>query len=158
MIDVLDGSLFGENQPCFGCSPTHPHGFHLSFVREGDGVVTRFTPTAVQQGPPGIMHGGLVMTLADEIGAWAILAEMGKFGFTASAECKFRAPVRIGIELIGRGRISKPGRRIVDTAVTITQNDKLCTEATLRFALLDRGAAEQMIGGKLSEEWARFSR
>ena len=35
-IDVLDGRLFGEGQPCFGCSPTHPHGLHLAYERQGD--------------------------------------------------------------------------------------------------------------------------
>lgn len=158
MTDRLDGSLFGDNQPCFGCAPDHPIGFHLAFEREGDEVVTRFVPSDRHQGPPGIMHGGLVMTLMDEIGAWAILASMGKFGFTAEVSCKLRAPTKINVELVGRGRISKPGRRIVDTAVTIHQADKLCAEATIRFALLDKGGAEQMIGASLPEQWARFSR
>ena len=37
----LDPSTFGAAQPCFGCSPEHPIGFHLRFEREGDEIVTR---------------------------------------------------------------------------------------------------------------------
>ena len=48
------------------------------------------------QGPPGIMHGGLVTALADEVGAWAIIALLGKFGFTGQVEAKLRGPVRVG--------------------------------------------------------------
>ena len=35
--------------------------------------MTTFTPDDRYQGPPGIMHGGLVTTLADEVAAWAII-------------------------------------------------------------------------------------
>ena len=69
MLERLDGHLFGADQPCFGCGPNHPWGFHLAFERDGEAVVTRFVPGDRYQGPPGIMHGGLVMTLADEVGA-----------------------------------------------------------------------------------------
>lgn len=156
-MTVLDGSMFPDN-PCFGCSPSHPHGLHLSFTQEGDEVVTRLTPNEQQQGPPGIMHGGLVMTLADEIGAWAIIAATGKFGFTTDLQCKLRAPVRVGVELVGRGRILKNRSRIIDTAVTISQNDNVCAEATLRFAVLDKGAAEKMLGRALPPAWAGLAR
>src|ERR1035437_4604721 len=97
----LDPNAFGPGQPCFGCSPDHPIGFRLRFAREGDEVRTTFVPTVQYQGPPGIMHGGLVMTLADEIGAWTIIGLLEKFGFTAQVSGKLRKPVRIGRELIG---------------------------------------------------------
>jgi hypothetical protein len=38
-----DGHLFGAGQPCFGCSPDHPTGFRLTFTRESDEMITRFT-------------------------------------------------------------------------------------------------------------------
>ena len=158
MSEVLDGSIFGEGQPCFGCSPDHPFGFHLRFERDGDDVVTRFTPTERHQGPPGIMHGGLVATLADEIGAWAIIAVLEKFGFTAEMTCKLHEPVRIGVEVIGRGRIAKPGSRVVGVEVELVQNDVRVYSGTLRFVLLDAKGAERMIGGPLPEAWRRFSR
>ena len=63
----LDPALFGADSACFGCSPTHPIGFHLRFEKEDDVVRTRFVPHQQLQGPPGIMHGGLVTTLGDEI-------------------------------------------------------------------------------------------
>src|SRR5438045_314133 len=95
----LDGHLFGEGQPCFGCGPSHPVGFRLRFEREGTAVTTRFVPDDRYQGPPGIMHGGLVLTLADEIAAWAVIGVLGKFGFTGQVEAKLRAPVRVGEEV-----------------------------------------------------------
>ncbi len=157
-MERLDGSIFGADQPCFGCSPTHPIGFHLTFEREDEGVVTRFVPGDRYQGPPGVMHGGLVMALADEIGAWSVIAKTGKFGFTASIEGRLKRPVRTGTELIGRGRVLRDGRRVVTSAVAIEQAGELAFEAELRFALLDAAGAERLLGGPIPESWLRFSR
>jgi acyl-coenzyme A thioesterase PaaI-like protein len=154
----LDPLLFGANQPCFGCSPTHPIGFRLRFERHGDSVVTRFVPGETYQGPPGIMHGGLVIALADEIGAWTIVAMLGKFGFTAQLEGKLRAPVRIGVEVVGRGRIERGARRVVRTSVELSQGEATVFAGAFTFALLDEKGAEQMLGGPLPEEWRRFAR
>ena len=154
----IDGSLFGPGQPCFGCAPDHPIGFRLAFVREGDDIVTRFTPSDRYQGPPGIMHGGLVMALADELGAWALIGLLGKFGFTAQMSGKLHRPARIGVELEGRARIKKPGTRIVEVEVTLAQEGTTTYTGELRFVLLDEKGAERMLGGPLPEAWKRFSR
>ena len=156
--EKLDGSIFGHDQPCFGCAPNHPYGFHLQLERDGDGVKTRFTPHDRYQGPPGVMHGGLVMTLADEVAAWAILAKLGKFGFTASFEGKFRAPVRIGVEAQGFGRIVKETSRVVRVQVRIEQAGAECFDGLLTFALLERAAAEKLMGRALPEAWLKYAR
>lgn len=158
MPDILDGSLFGPDQPCFGCAPDHPIGFRLRFVREGDEVVTRFSPSERYQGPPGIMHGGLVAALADEIGAWAIIGLLGKFGFTAQMSGKLARPARIGVEIEGRGRIAKQGTRVVDVAVSLAQEGSVVYAGELRFVLLDESGAERMLGRPLPEAWKRFGR
>lgn len=158
MTDVLDGSIFGPDQPCFGCAPDHPIGFRLAFERDGDAVVTRFVPSERYQGPPGIMHGGLVAALADEIGAWAIIALLDKFGFTAEMSGKLKKPVRVGREVVGRGRVERPGARVVSVAVELEQGGAIVYEGALRFVLLDEAGAERMLGGPLPEAWRRFGR
>src|SRR6478752_384765 len=132
MPEPLDPDMFGPGQPCFGCGPDHPIGFKLRFSRDGDDVVTRFVPSDRYQGPPGIMHGGLVATLADELGAWACIVMLGKFGFTVSFDARYRQAVRIGKELEGRGRIVKTGTRFVDVRVEVSQETRPCFEADFR--------------------------
>jgi acyl-coenzyme A thioesterase PaaI-like protein len=154
----LDGSLFNPGNPCFGCSPDHPYGFHLQLEGDAQGVTSRFTPSEKYQGPPGIMHGGLVMTLADEAAAWAILARLGKFGFTASFEGRFRNPVRIGREAIITAKVSKESSRVVHVQVHIEQENVECFDGELRFVLLDKGGAERLIQGPLPEAWQRYAR
>lgn len=157
-VTPLDGTLFGEGQPCFGCSPDHPAGFHLRFVAEGDDVVTRMVPEKHHQGPLGLMHGGLISTLADEAAAWAVLATTGKFGFTTHFEAKLSKGVRVGQEVEARARVTKNSSRVVKTTVEIKQNGELCFTGDFTFVLLDRGAAEKLMGGALPEQWARFCR
>jgi len=154
----MNGSIFGPGQPCFGCGPDHPIGFRLAFEVEGADVVTHFTPTERYQGPPGIMHGGLVATLADEIAAWAIIALLGKFGFTAQMTCRLHKPVRIGIPIVGRGTIVKDARRIVFSRAVIAQEGIDAFTGDFTFAILDRDAAERMLGGPVPDVWSRFTR
>jgi len=158
MTELHDGSLFGPDQPCFGCAPDHPAGFRLKFAREGDAVVTRFTPSERYQGPPTIMHGGLVATLADEIAAWAIILLLEKFGFTAQMQGKLHRPIRVGEQIVGRGVIATPGSRVVGVEVELTQGDERAYSGELKFVLLDRAGAERMLGGPLPEAWERFAR
>ncbi len=154
----LDPHLFGKGQPCFGCSPDHPTGFRLRFAREEDVVVTTFTPGAAHQGPPGLMHGGLVMTLADELGAWTLVGLEEKFGFTAQCDAKLRKPVRIESEVVGRGRITKATSRVVKVHVDLEQAEARVFEADLDFVLLDQAGAERLLGAPLPPEWRRFCR
>ena len=158
MDQRLDGHLFGEGQPCFGCAPDHPIGFRLQFTVEGSEVVTRFTPQERYQGPPGIMHGGLVMTLGDELAAWTLVGLKQRFGFTTHAEVKLKKAVRIGEEVEGRGHIAEDKRRMIDLDVTLWQQGDICFEGKFRFVLLDDKAAERLLGQPLPEAWKKLAR
>ena len=156
---MIDGTLFGEHNHCFGCGPTHPFGFRLRVDELADGSVeAKLVPEKKYEGAPGIMHGGLVTTLADEIAAWALISKLKKFGFTTKMQSNFRAPVRIGNETIARAHVTADRRRLVDIAVTISQGDTLCYEGELTFILLGRTAVEKMLGAPLPKAWEPFAR
>jgi acyl-coenzyme A thioesterase PaaI-like protein len=154
----LDGSLFGPGQPCFGCSPDHPQGLRLRFAKADGAILTRFTPGDLHQGPPGIMHGGLVSTLADEVAAWACIGLLGKFGFTAQMSLRLARPVRVGVPLVARAVVVKDARRIVDVGVRVEQEGLDALTGELRFVILDKGGAEKMLGGPIPPAWERFCR
>jgi uncharacterized protein (TIGR00369 family) len=163
MSEPLDPLTFGESQPCFGCSPTHHTGFRLQFCKEDDAISTFFDPGESHQGPPGVMHGGLVTTLADELAAWAIIGLLGKFGFTGSLNAKFLNPVRVGRRVTGRSRIVRDGSRVVVVGVVLRQADDAGEEQDVykgefTFVLLDRAGAERLLQRPLPPEWAKFAR
>ena len=156
--DRLDGSLFGPNNRCFACSPDHPTGLRLAFHVEGDEVVTRFVPGSVHEGAPAVMHGGLVTTVADEVGCWALIALRGKFGFTGTMSSRFPRAVRVGREVEGRARITQESTRLMHVDVRLRQDGAECFTSTMSFVVLDQSGAEKMLGGPLPEAWKRFFR
>ncbi len=150
--------MFGPDSPCFGCSPVHPIGLRLRFVRDEDEVRTTYLPGEQLQGPPGIMHGGLVTTLADEIAAWTVIGLKQRFGFTASIEAKLLRPVRIGQPVVGRGRIGADAGRTLSIEVELEQSGETAYRGRFTFVVLDEKGAERLLGGPLPEAWRRFAR
>jgi acyl-coenzyme A thioesterase PaaI-like protein len=160
MLEMDPEAYFGKEQPCFGCSPSHEIGFRLRFARSdaGDEVITRFTPGARHQGPPGLMHGGLVTTLADELAAWTVVGLLEKFAFTAQIAGKLLRPVRVGVEVVGRGRISSSTTRTVRVDVRLRQEEVDAFTGEFVMALFDRKGTERLLGQPLPEHWLRFVR
>lgn len=150
--------MFGPDSPCFGCSPSHPIGFHLKFTRVGDSIHTELTPGEKLQGPPGVMHGGLVTTLADEIAAWAVIGLRRRFGFTAEIKAKLHRPVRIGLPVIGVGTLLRESSRVLVAHVLLTQADQKVYEGEFTFIVLDEGGAERLLGAPLPEAWKKYAR
>ncbi len=156
--DELDGDIFGPDSTCFGCSTRHPIGFRLRFRRCGDLVTTSFLPHADLAGPPGIMHGGLVTTLADEVAAWTVVALRSRFGFTGAISAKLLKPVRIGAVVQAEGRIARESSRVLEIEVRLLQQTEPVYKGTFTFVLLDEAGAEKLLGGPLPPEWRSLAR
>jgi acyl-coenzyme A thioesterase PaaI-like protein len=155
-LDPLE--TFGPESPCFGCSPTHPLGLHMRFAREGDEITTRIVVPDGYQGPPGVVHGGIVMTIADELAAWTIIGLRERFGFTGAISSRLLRPVRPGVELFGRGRIVRDGSRVLKIEVVLSQEDQEAFRGEFTFVLLDEAGAEKLLGGPVAAQWKRFCR
>jgi acyl-coenzyme A thioesterase PaaI-like protein len=104
------------------------------------------------------MHGGLISTLADEAAAWAVLATLGKFGFTTHFEARLSKGVRVGVEVEARARIVKSSSRVVKSVVLLSQEGHVCFTGDFTFVLLDRHSAEKLMGVTLPEEWLKYCR
>ncbi len=98
---------------CFICGLENPVGLHLHMYEVEPGVVeTTYTAPEHFQGYPGVLHGGIVAALIDEISG---RAHMGsdpnnpRFMFTAKLEVKYRKNVPVGrpLKIIGRTGKSK---------------------------------------------------
>lgn len=157
-VEALDGMIFGEGQPCFGCSPSNPFGMKLKPVREGREVTVRYTAPPEFQGPAGVMHGGLVTTLADELAGWVVIGVRKQFGFTGAIEARLLKPVRIGVEVEGRATIVEENRRTLKIDVRLRQSGAEVYRGMFSFVVLDEAGTEKVMGMRLPEEWRRFAR
>ena len=93
-----ESQITGQKQPnsrhCFVCGLENPVGLKLRIYRTEPGVIeTTYTAPDHFQGYPGVLHGGIVASLLDEISGRAHMGDPStpRFMFTGKMEIKYRA-------------------------------------------------------------------
>jgi uncharacterized protein (TIGR00369 family) len=99
-----------HTRSCFVCGESNPAGLKLRFETDGQTVRTRFTPRSEHIGFKGVVHGGIIATLLDEIMVWACVARAGHFAFCADLNVRFVRPVRPGEEVVATGELANNRR------------------------------------------------
>ncbi len=90
---------------CFVCGESNPVGLRLLFQTDGRTVHTRFTPRAEHIGFKGVVHGGLISTLLDEIMVWACAVQTKRFAFCAELNVRFVNPAHPNEEVVATGEL-----------------------------------------------------
>jgi uncharacterized protein (TIGR00369 family) len=158
-MNDLDPRMFGDDQPCFGCSPSNPVGLHLQFERDGDNAVTStFHAKPGWEGAPGVIHGGLQATLADEVGAWTVIATTGNFGFTTSMQLRYVRPARHDQPVHARGELISKTDKTAKVRVRLTQDGKILLSATASYIMPTEAQAEQIMGRPVPKSWLALTR
>ena len=119
-----------SSKMCFVCGRENPIGFHLHFFQDDAGCVhANYTAKEEHQGFPGMMHGGLISTLLDEIlGRTAIANNI--WCMTAQLDVRYKQPVPIGMPLKLRGEITKQrGRLIKGKGELLLEDGSVAAEA-----------------------------
>jgi uncharacterized protein (TIGR00369 family) len=81
------------------------------------------------EGPPGLVHGGVVATLLDHVLARAVRAT-GKGGLTATLTVTYRRPVPLGVPLLATAEAgTTEGRRTAARARLVAEDDPATTLA-----------------------------
>ena len=122
-----------DNGKCFACGKHNPIGLQLDFVHEGDEYVTYFTPKPEHQGWQGVVHGGLVATVMDEVMAQCL--HVRKYhAVTGEISVRYRKPCPIGERVRFAGRIdNEEGRIVYCSARATTEDGTLIAEATSKM-------------------------
>lgn len=89
-----------HTRSCFVCGESNPAGLRLRFETDGSVVRTQFTPRTEHIGFKGVVHGGLLATLLDEIMVWACAVKTGRFAFCGELKVRYMKPVQPGDELV----------------------------------------------------------
>ncbi len=125
-----------NSRHCFICGLENPIGLHLHIYETEAGVVeSQYIAPEHFQGYPGVLHGGIVAALIDEISG---RAHMGsdplnpRFMFTGKLEVKYRKNVPIGKMLRIIGKAGKSKRNIAEAWAGIydAETDELLAEGT----------------------------
>ena len=78
---------------CFGCCPDNPIGLKMTFVEDGDHVISEWEPSAHHQGYINVLHGGIQAVLMDEIASWTVYVKAKTGGVTSSITVDYNKPV-----------------------------------------------------------------
>ena len=99
---------------CFVCGVDNENGLGLSFYEVGpDEVMAECTIPRHFEGYPGIVHGGIVATMLDEIAERAtLIGEPTRFRLTAKLDIRYRKPVPSEQPLRLRGIVVRKKERI----------------------------------------------
>jgi uncharacterized protein (TIGR00369 family) len=126
-----------DDRYCFVCGERNPFGLKLSFRRSERGTaLTEFTPSQEYQGYRGIVHGGIISTILDEIMIQAALDE-GITAVTAELTVRFRRPLRIGETAQAEASLAKKGARLIEARSHMieTASGAVIAEATAKLLI-----------------------
>jgi uncharacterized protein (TIGR00369 family) len=112
--------MLTDNDNCFACGSKNAGGMQLSFSCSDDGqtVETTFVPGEQFQGWAGIVHGGIIVTLLDEIMAKAAV-HRGLTVLTGEISARFRAQAKVGEPLRCTGKIDTVKKNIIYASARI---------------------------------------
>ena len=139
---------------CFICGLENPIGLHLHIYEVEPGVIeTKYIAPEHFQGYPGVVHGGIVAALLDEISA---RAQMGsdsndpRFMFTAKLEVKYRQNVPIGklLKIVGKAGKTKSKSAEAWAGIYDAETNELLAEGN---TLLINVPDDQLDKSKLNE-------
>ncbi len=124
---------------CFVCGRNNTRGLHMSFYDNGSNeVISEYTVSEEYQGYPGVVHGGVVAAMLDEVVCRvAMIGDHHHFMMSVKMEIKYRHPVPTGEKLQLVGRIDRlRGRLGKATGEVILPDGTLAVESALTLANL----------------------
>lgn len=110
------------NNGCFACGPANGRGLHLEIQNDGEATYVEFTPDESWQGFGGVVHGGLVATVLDEVMAWELYG-YDDFAVTGRMEITYRKLVPVGRRLRASARLVQDRRRAKKVRAELRDQD-----------------------------------
>ena len=136
MTELIDDGM------CFACGPRNDMGLGLKFEPHGDEMIGEFLPRDCHQGYQGIVHGGILSVLLDEVMAH-VLKQQRKKALTATMEVHFKQIARVGERLQIRGRLLRERGRILELEAKVwTADEELVAAATGKWVRFESAGEE----------------
>ncbi len=119
---------------CFVCGAQNPQGLRLRFRLNEDGVEADWTPRPEHIGFRGVIHGGILATVLDEVMVWAASAPKKRFYFSVELTVRYSKPVDVGQPVLLLGRLAHDRGRLVETSGELRDSDgTVYAKATAKY-------------------------
>jgi len=138
--------IISRDAHCFGCSQKNPHGLKMRFYADDTTIYSWPKVPDYLCGWDGIVHGGVLSTILDEIMSWSAIYNLHRVVMTKTMTVDFVKPVYIADELRVEGRvIEQPNKREVIVEGEIYKEDNvLCARSRGTFAVFTAKAVKRM--------------
>ena len=97
---------------CFVCGQDNPHGLRLKSRMEDGMVVLDYTTRERDLGWRHSVHGGITMTLLDEVMTWAAILSARRACVAAEVTTRLKRPIDMGVTLRVEGRVTTARPRL----------------------------------------------
>ncbi len=136
-----------EYRNCFVCGKESANGLKVDFSVTGDGAQAVYTPGHQFEGFKGVVHGGILCALLDEIMWKAINGKYGSITMTAKMEVRFKKPALTGAELQIEGTVQGRKRNFFEARGIIRDREgNTVAEASGLFMEPDGESSALMAG------------
>jgi len=102
-----------NSRMCFVCGVQNPVGLKLTFYQDPEAGQVRATFTIPEkyQGYPGVVHGGIVAAILDEVSGRAVMLHLADEGLMATLRLtiRYRRPTPTGTPLTAVGWVERIG-------------------------------------------------
>ena len=131
---------------CFVCGESNPYGLKLRFETDGQVVRTRFCPQREHIGFKGVVHGGLIATVLDEIMVWACAVNTRQFAFCAELNVRFLKTLSPGQEVNVTGELTANRKGKIFEARSCLRNaaDEILAEGSGKYLPIKAAAVSEM--------------
>jgi acyl-CoA thioesterase FadM len=121
---------------CFGCSKVSSYSLKLRFYLSENGCYTKCSIPDYLCGIDGIVHGGMIALLLDEVSQWTMIARLGKIGLTREISVRYLKPVPTNTEIVVEAKIETQDEKETVLCSTIHSKDnELLAEGESRWMM-----------------------
>jgi len=112
---------------CLVCSRENPHGLHLDLFANTDAtpeaIQTTFMPDAHHIGFVGVVHGGVLATIADEVLVWSAIWSSRRACLAGELSIRFRRKLTVGEKVKVIATVTRARPRLIESECTLATTD-----------------------------------
>lgn len=124
---------------CFVCGKDNPFGLNITFLKDKNEVRAELIPESKHQGFKGIVHGGILFSILDEIMGRTAVITKRLMTLTVEVNIKYRKKAKIGEKIIFTAHMTKDLGRMIEAQGQVCKEDgTLLAEAKGRFIVLSK--------------------
>ncbi|HEV8543143.1 MAG TPA: PaaI family thioesterase [Verrucomicrobiae bacterium] len=137
-----------HSKSCFVCGSRNIGGLNLRFHTDGRIVRTRFTARPEYNGFVGVIHGGILATILDEVMVWACSVQTKRFFYCAELSVRYRSPAAPGDEITAEGELieTKRERLFLTNGKLARPDGSVVATATGKYIPVSGLSMEKVVG------------